>query len=59
MMPKNPKEKFLNLLLNIVSNFEEETGTDIHNIHFKRVIDKEIGEFYSPSLITDIEMEIK
>jgi len=56
---KNPKEKFLNLLSNIVQNFEEETGCEINNIHFERISTAEKGDFLHKTIITDTDLEIK
>lgn len=59
MADKNPKDKFLNLLSNIVFNFEEETGVEIKNIHFDRAKRQGIGQISSSSLIYKIRMEIR
>ena len=59
MNNKNPKYKFLQRLSNIVQEFEEETGTEIHNIHFERYGRKTEDYLLQISQVTNIEMEIK
>ncbi len=59
MENENPKEKFLNLLLNIVFNFEKETGVEINNICFNRADTTQTGDLCLKSLITEIQMEMK
>lgn len=39
--------------------FEEETGTEIHNIRFERINITNAGDLYSTSAIEKIKMEIK
>ena len=55
----NPKEKFKNSLLNIVSNFEEETGVEIKNIHFERINTSKLHSWLDISQIIKIQFDLK
>ena len=60
MDKKTPREKFTNRLLDIVSDFEKETGVEIHSIDFPmRIHTDVIGEFGIKSRIAEIEFKLK
>ena len=59
MERKNPKEIFLEKLLCIVNEFENETGAEIKDINFERFKDEHIGKFGITSLIRNIELEMR
>jgi len=54
----NLKEKFAKELLNIVNDFEKETGVNIKNINFERVNTTRVDRPFQESTISQIEMKM-
>ena len=59
MSEKNPKEKFIEKLLDIMYEFENATGAEIETINIQRIREEFIGDFVPKSIIRSIELGMK